>query len=97
MANWTLYGVFVGSKWGMTTNRKQAIAAAKEGRGYVRSMPYPSDASSWDVATFRVCSLPLPGGDFRPAEEQQSNPLLDLPSAPIGWRERLVDESAVLP
>lgn len=85
MAEWQLYAVFVGSRWGMTTNRKQALAAAKEGKGYVRSMPYSSDSSSFDAPTFRVCSTPLPGGDFRPAEEQQSNPLLDLPSAPIGY------------
>lgn len=85
MATWTLYAVFVGTRWGMTTRKAEAIAAAKKGKGYVRSMPYRDASSSWDAPTFRVCSTPLPGGDFRPAEEQQSNPLLDLPSAPIGY------------
>lgn len=85
MAAWTLYGVFVGDRWGMTTNRKQALAAAKEGKGYVRSMGYAGSCSSYDAPTFRVLSRPLPGGDFRPAEVQEAQPLLDLPAAPIGF------------
>lgn len=83
MAAWSLYGVFVGDRWGMTTNKREALRAAKEGKGYVRRMPYPRDTGSWDSPTFQVCSEPF--ADFRPAEVQATQPLVDLPSAPIGF------------
>lgn len=56
MAKWSLYGVFVGGKWGMTTNKRTALQAAKEGRGYVRSLPYAGACSSYDAPTFKVLS-----------------------------------------
>lgn len=44
---------------------------------------YRDAAGVWDAVTFDLCSRPF--ADFRPAEEQASKPLLDLPSAPIGF------------
>ena len=56
-----LYGCFVGTKWGLTYNKAEAIRATKKEmrrtglEGEVRAM---NDASSdsWDSPTFRVCS-----------------------------------------
>ena len=31
MGAWSLYGVFVDSKWGMTTNKREALRAGKAG------------------------------------------------------------------
>jgi len=82
MAAWSLYGVFAGSKWGMTTNKREALRAAKEHKGYVRLMAYPRDTHYWDPRTFIVCSDPL--ADFRAEEERVARHLLDgLSSAPI--------------
>jgi hypothetical protein len=59
-ANYTgrkLYGVFVpAAGWCMTTNKKDALALAKEKSGSVRVMPYPSGSGAWDRPTFHVCS-----------------------------------------
>ena len=63
MKRWSLYGVFVGSKWTMTTNKKKALTFAKHHAGYVRVMPYPKDTYSWDAPTFHACSELL--ADFR--------------------------------
>ena len=54
---WSLYGVFVGSKFGVTTNKKQALAFARKHGGFVTRMPYPGDTHYWDAPTFRVCSF----------------------------------------
>jgi hypothetical protein len=56
-----LYGVFCGTKWGMTYSKRTAIRATKAQmkktglEGEVRAMNDPS-SSSWDSPTFRVCS-----------------------------------------
>lgn len=50
-----LYGVFVGTKWGMTRNRRVAIKAAREARGQVRVMEEP-ESVYWDMPTFYACS-----------------------------------------
>jgi len=57
-----LYGVFVGSKWGMTRNKRLALRTAKKHRGEVRSMPEP-ESTYWDLPTFYVCSDRV--ADFR--------------------------------
>ena len=51
-----LYGVFVGRKWAMTRNKRQALAYARKTNGIVRVMPYPYDTHVWDAPTFTVCS-----------------------------------------
>ena len=61
-----LYGVFVGSKWGMVTNKKLALKEAKKHKGEVRAMPYPKDTSAWDYPTFYVCSDQI--ADYREKE-----------------------------
>ena len=71
-----LYGIFAGTKFGMSTNAKVAIKVAKKHNGVVRRMnDYPDGAgpSSWDSPTFRVMS-----DAFWPAE--QPNPM----PVPIG-------------
>jgi hypothetical protein len=51
-----LYGVFLGSRWGMTRNREAALNAARGVAGAeVRAMPEP-DSTSWDAPTFRLLS-----------------------------------------
>lgn len=74
-----LYGVFAGGKWGMTTNKKNAMEQAKKHQGEVRVMPYPQDTHAWDYPTFRVCSDPI--ADFRLGREwdavrEQALPLM---------------------
>jgi hypothetical protein len=64
---WSLYGVFANGKWGMTTNKKNAMVEAKKHKGEVRQMPYPKDTYSWDAPTFRVCSDQI--ADFREVEK----------------------------
>jgi hypothetical protein len=52
----TLYGVFWGSKWGMTFDRAAAFSAVEGKAGAtIRAMPDP-EATDWDAPTFRVCS-----------------------------------------
>jgi hypothetical protein len=51
-----LYGVFAGTKWGMTTLKRVALRAARKVNGEVRAMPYPRDTGYWDLPTFYVCS-----------------------------------------
>lgn len=51
-----LYGVFIGTKWALTRNKKKALTLAKENHGTVRAMPLPSGHYSWDAPTFRVSS-----------------------------------------
>jgi hypothetical protein len=54
-----LYGVFIGSKFGMCRNRKVAIKAVKKaGDGMVRSMDLPH-TRYWDRPTFYACSDPV--------------------------------------
>ena len=82
MASRSLYGVFAGERFALTTNRVQALTTAAAHGGYVRFMPYHrGNPSAYDAPTFLVSSVPLSGGDFRPALEQAAQPLLDLPAA----------------
>lgn len=59
-----LYGVFCGTKWGMTRNRRLAIAKAKEIQkesqlpAQVRAMNEP-ESTYWDMPTFIACSLKI--------------------------------------
>lgn len=62
-----VYGVFVGSKWGVTTDRAKAVKAASEQGGTVRSMRKDvyDDGNSgrdggWDSPTFYALSEPEP-------------------------------------
>ncbi len=57
MAATKLYGVFFGSKWGMTTNGRIALQEAKKHEGAtVRVMKKPDDNQGWDAPTFRAFS-----------------------------------------
>jgi hypothetical protein len=58
-----LYGIFVGSKWAMTTNKGKALQLAKAEKGIVTSMPDPKGTAAWDGPTFRACSDVI--ADFR--------------------------------
>ena len=57
-----VYGVFVDTRWGVTTSKRQARAAvSREGYGEIRRMPWhaynePGNAYGWDAITFRLCS-----------------------------------------
>ena len=64
---WSIYGVFFGTKWALTTNKKQALAAAKKHQGYVTRMPYDSSRGPWDAPTFKVCSTLV--ADFTPDQK----------------------------
>lgn len=46
-----LYAVFNGTKWGMTTSKKQALTAAKKVNGVVKSVDY-DHSPIWDMPTF---------------------------------------------
>lgn len=76
MAGWSVYGVFVGSRFGLTTNRRVALRAAREHRGEVRRVPYRDSPRSFDAPTFRVLSDPV--ADFRPAGWPRQAFLADL-------------------
>lgn len=57
-----LYGVFYGSKWAMTRNKRTAIKAAKANHGYVivhENAYGPGSVNTWDAPTFRVCGRVL--------------------------------------
>lgn len=73
-----LYGVFAGTKWGMTTNRKMAIKSAQTARGYITRMKYPvgNGSNVWDAPTFKMCSDLL--ADYR---DYGTVPNLDAMSA----------------
>lgn len=61
-----LYGVFYGSKFGLTRNKRTAIKAAKANHGYVivhHNAYGPGSSSSWDAPTFYICGEML--ADFR--------------------------------
>lgn len=52
-----LYGVFIGTKWAMGCNKRQALALAKREKGYVgviRDAYGYGTPSAWDAPTFRV-------------------------------------------
>ena len=52
-----LYGVFFGTKWAMTRNKRQALKYAKASRGYVgviRNADGYGSPTAWDAPTFRV-------------------------------------------
>ncbi len=52
-----LYGVFTGSKFGITRNKKQAIAHVNKHGGEVRAIRYHrGESTSYDAPTFRVLS-----------------------------------------
>jgi hypothetical protein len=52
-----LYGVFLGSKWGMTRDREVALQAARGFDGAeVREVASYSEADAWDAPTFRALS-----------------------------------------
>lgn len=61
----TNYGVFAGSKFGLTTRKKEALKCAKEHKGEVRVFAnfYGPDYPSFDAPTFRILSEPV--ADFR--------------------------------
>lgn len=61
-----LYGVFAGTKFGMTTNKRKALTEAKKRGGFVTRMDYPHDTHAWDAPTFYACSDVI--ADY-PAEE----------------------------
>ena len=48
-----LYGVFWGTKWGLTTSRKVAVERAIKEKGHVYWVPYHR-GDSWDAPTFRA-------------------------------------------
>ena len=48
-----LYGVFWGTKWGLTTSRKVAVERATKEKGHVYWVPYYK-GDSWDAPTFRA-------------------------------------------
>ena len=53
------YGVFIGSKFGITTNKRTAIRAVRNaGRGTVRAITWGfyCDCSAWDGPTFAAQS-----------------------------------------
>ena len=60
-----VYGVFIGTKWGVTTSKKEARAAvAAAGEGEVRRMPWGQYTDTgcsygWDAPTFALLSDPL--------------------------------------
>jgi hypothetical protein len=56
-----VYGVFLGSKWGITSSKKKALQAIKVGAGFIRVMSYAAykDSGGWDAPTFIACSEPL--------------------------------------
>lgn len=60
-----LYGVFAGSKFGMTLKRVEAVAMAKREKGEVRSIAFVGSERAYDGPTFYAISDPLPNGDFR--------------------------------
>ena len=68
----TLYGVFAGSKFGMTWNKRVAIREAKRLGGTVRYMADP-ESSYWDGPTFRVSSRPLDVETAKP-KKRKANP-----------------------
>lgn len=59
-----IYGIFIGSKWCVCTNKREAIAFVKQyiAEGfiscYVRAMSLDNynSAGSWDSPTFYACS-----------------------------------------
>jgi hypothetical protein len=54
---WSLYGVFIGTRWALGRNARQARAYAKRERGYVIEVKHAYSygaPSSWDGPTFRV-------------------------------------------
>ncbi len=55
MARHGLYGVFVGTKWAMCSNKRTALREARRMQGEVRRMPLPN-TRSWDSPTFYTCS-----------------------------------------
>lgn len=66
----SIYGVFAGSKFALTQNKRVAVAAARKAKGEVRFLPIAGAYSSYDAPTFYVCSDPLPGADFRPPHHE---------------------------
>lgn len=55
-----LYGVFTNGKWGMTTNKKEAISFARKVKGEVRSVSNrPGGPGAWDRNTFYASSMPV--------------------------------------
>lgn len=63
MAKQRLYGVFRGSKWGMTRNKRRALQAAKKHGAEVRAMDLPESNGAWDYPTFYLLSDRI--ADFR--------------------------------
>ena len=54
-----VYAIFYGSKWCITTNKKQAEAKAKATGGEIRTMDWSSykhSGGAWDAPTFYICS-----------------------------------------
>lgn len=53
-----LYGVFFGTKWAMTTNKRRAIVLARENQGLVTVHYGPKArwAGPWDAPTLRAVS-----------------------------------------
>lgn len=52
-----IYGVFIGTKWGMTCNKRQAIQAVKgAGMGEVRELADCPEISHYDHPTFHILS-----------------------------------------
>lgn len=53
-----LYGVFAGTKFGLTRNRANAIERAKEVNGTVR-VKWTESEVGWDAPTFMSCSIQI--------------------------------------
>lgn len=52
-----LYGIFFGTKWCMTRNKRQALTFARKNRaivGVIRNAYGWGSPRSWDAPTFRV-------------------------------------------
>ncbi len=58
-----IYGIFVGTKWGMTTSKALAIRLGQVAKGEVRSVNDTPEHMSWDMPTFYTCSTTVK--DFR--------------------------------
>lgn len=63
MGSWSVYGVFLGTRWGLFRRKREALRVARELGGEVRRVPYAGSPSSWDYVTFYGSSVPV--ADFR--------------------------------